>query len=119
MGLLTAIGLANKNAILNVEFARELEVECRTAAQTALEAARERLRPIFDDVIGINSWRDTLSASDGALNAIGVGVMGGMPSATAIGSFMVPSLYVIGRHFAKKPLDMAADDTVSTTVTQA
>ena len=104
VGLLTTIGLAAKNAILIVEFARELESEGRTAVQAALEAARTRLRPILMTslafILGVLPLAIASGAGAGAQNSIGIGVLGGMLSATALGIFMVPSFYVIVRILA-------------------
>ena len=122
VGLLTTIGLAAKNAILIVEFARDLENEGRSATQAALEAARLRLRPILMTslafILGVTPLAIATGAGAGAQNAIGIGVLGGMFAATAIGIFMVPSFYVIVRHFAKRPAaqptaDPAPQDTAS------
>ncbi|PRY75500.1 multidrug efflux pump [Yoonia maritima] len=105
VALLTTIGLAAKNAILIVEFARELEMNGRSATQAALEAARLRLRPILMTslafILGVTPLAIASGAGAGAQNAIGIGVLGGMLSATVIGIFMVPSFYVIVRHFSK------------------
>jgi multidrug efflux pump len=104
VGLLTTIGLAAKNAILIVEFARELESEGRTAVRAALEAARTRLRPILMTslafILGVLPLAIASGAGAGAQNSIGIGVLGGMLSATALGIFMVPSFYVIVRILA-------------------
>ena len=105
VGLLTTIGLAAKNAILIVEFARELELAGRTATQAALEAARLRLRPILMTsiafMLGVTPLAIATGAGAGAQNAIGIGVLGGMMSATVIGIFMVPSFYVIVRALSR------------------
>jgi multidrug efflux pump len=115
VGMLTTIGLAAKNAILIIEFARELEIQGRTATQAALEAARQRLRPILMTslafILGVTPLAIATGAGAGAQNAIGIGVLGGMLSATVIGIFMVPSFYVIvrrlsGRGVARADLDL-------------
>ena len=101
VGLLTTIGLAAKNAILIIEFARELETRGRTPVQAALEAARTRLRPILMTslafILGVTPLAIATGAGAGAQNAIGIGVLGGMLSATVLGIFMVPSFYVVVR----------------------
>ncbi|MBC7739225.1 MAG: efflux RND transporter permease subunit, partial [Candidatus Saccharibacteria bacterium] len=112
VGLLTTIGLAAKNAILIVEFARELEAQGRTAVEAALEAARTRLRPILMTslafILGVTPLAVASGAGAGAQNAIGIGVLGGMISATVLGIFMVPSFYVVIRRLTpeswRKPL---------------
>ncbi|MBP1804435.1 efflux RND transporter permease subunit [Rubellimicrobium aerolatum] len=101
VGLLTTIGLAAKNAILIVEFARDLEAAGRTAAQAAIEAARLRLRPILMTsiafMLGVTPLALATGAGAGAQNAIGIGVLGGTLAATFIGIFLVPAFYVVLR----------------------
>jgi multidrug efflux pump len=101
VGLLTTIGLAAKNAILIVEFARDLEAEGRTAAQAAVEAARLRLRPILMTslafLLGVTPLATATGAGAGAQNAIGIGVIGVTLAATFIGIFLVPAFYVVLR----------------------
>jgi len=98
VGLLTTIGLSAKNAILVVEFARELQHAGRSPLDAALEAARLRLRPIIMTslafILGVLPLATATGAGSAAQNAIGVGVAGGMIAATAIGSFFVPLLFV-------------------------
>jgi len=104
VGILTTIGLAAKNAILIVEFARDLEARGRNAVEAACEAARLRLRPILMTslafVLGVLPLARASGAGAAAQNAIGIGVMGGMLAATFIGIFMVPSFYVVVRRLA-------------------
>ncbi|MDO5606263.1 MAG: multidrug efflux RND transporter permease subunit [Paracoccus sp. (in: a-proteobacteria)] len=101
VGILTTIGLAARNAILVVEFARVLELRGRTAAEAAAEAARLRLRPIlmtsFAFILGVLPLARAQGAGAAAQNSIGIGVMGGMIAATFIGIFLVPSFYVAVR----------------------
>ncbi|SDD71209.1 multidrug efflux pump [Paracoccus isoporae] len=98
VGILTTIGLAAKNAILIVEFARVLELEGRSTVDAAIEAARLRLRPILMTslafILGVVPLATASGAGAAAQNSIGIGVMGGMIAATFIGIFMVPSFYV-------------------------
>ncbi|MFD1796338.1 multidrug efflux RND transporter permease subunit [Paracoccus aurantiacus] len=98
VGILTTIGLAAKNAILIVEFARVLELEGRSTVAAAVEAARLRLRPIlmtsFAFILGVVPLARAGGAGAAAQNSIGIGVMGGMIAATFIGIFLVPSFYV-------------------------
>ncbi|MGF7054826.1 multidrug efflux pump [Bosea sp. OAE752] len=98
VGLLTTIGLAAKNAILIVEFAIEQEASGKGLIEATLEAARQRLRPIlmtsFAFILGVLPLAVATGAGSGSQNAIGIGVMGGMIAATAIGVFFVPLLYV-------------------------
>ncbi|HHW33367.1 MAG TPA: efflux RND transporter permease subunit [Paracoccus solventivorans] len=101
VGILTTIGLAAKNAILIVEFARDLEVGGRSTTEAAIEAARLRLRPILMTslafILGVLPLAIATGAGAAAQNAIGIGVMGGMISATFLGIFMVPGFYVAVR----------------------
>ena len=110
VGLLTTIGLAAKNAILIIEFARELEAQGRSAVQAALEAARTRLRPILMTslafILGVTPLAIATGAGAGAQNAIGIGVLGGMLSATLLGIFMVPSFYVIIRSLSRRKMEV-------------
>ena len=98
VGLLTTIGLAAKNAILIVEFAIEQEAAGKGLVEATLEAARQRLRPILMTslafVLGVTPLAIATGAGSGSQNAIGIGVMGGMISATVLGVFFVPLLYV-------------------------
>jgi multidrug efflux pump subunit AcrB len=99
VGLLTTIGLAAKNAILIVEFARELQAAGRDLVDAILEAARLRLRPIVMTslafVLGVTPLATATGAASGAQNSIGIGVMGGMIAATLLGVFFVPLFFVM------------------------
>jgi multidrug efflux pump len=105
VGILTTIGLAAKNAILIVEFARDLQQSGRSAVEAAALAARQRLRPILMTslafILGVLPLAVARGAGAGAQNSIGIGVMGGMISATFIGIFMVPSFYVAVRRMTE------------------
>jgi multidrug efflux pump len=98
VGLLTTIGLTAKNAILIVEFAKDLMERGSTAVEAVVEAARLRLRPIVMTslafVLGVTPLARATGAGSAAQNAIGIGVMGGMISATVLGVFFVPLLFV-------------------------
>ncbi|MEA9444014.1 efflux RND transporter permease subunit [Candidatus Fukatsuia symbiotica] len=108
VGLLTTIGLSAKNAILIVEFAKELmEKEGKGLVESTLEAVRIRLRPILMTslafILGVMPLVVSSGAGSGAQNAVGTGVMGGMVSATVLAIFFVPVFFVvIRRHFSKK-----------------
>ena len=101
VGILTTIGLAAKNAILIVEFARGLEEKGMKTVAAAIEAAKLRLRPILMTslafMLGVFPLATASGAGASAQNAIGLGVLGGMTTATFIGIFMVPAFYVIVR----------------------
>ncbi len=111
VGFLTIIGLAAKNAILIVEFAKELhEKEGMTVSQAALEACRLRLRPIMMTVLtfilGVLPLAMAKGAGSGAQSAIGVGIVGGMVTNTAFGIFFVPVFFVMVTWlFSKKARD--------------
>ncbi|MFY0635361.1 MAG: efflux RND transporter permease subunit [Vannielia sp.] len=104
VGILTTIGLAAKNAILIVEFARDLEVAGRSTVAAAIEAARMRLRPILMTslafMLGVLPLALATGAGAQAQNAIGIGVLGGMTAATFLGIFVVPAFYVLVRRFS-------------------
>jgi multidrug efflux pump len=95
------MGLAAKNAILIIEFARDLEAEGRTPLAAVMEAARLRLRPIVMTslafMLGVLPLATATGAGSGAQNAIGIGVLGGMMAATALGIFFVPTFFVMIR----------------------
>ncbi|RJG11719.1 efflux RND transporter permease subunit [Massilia cavernae] len=104
IALFVLVGLASKNAILIVEFARELEDHGRTAVQAALEACRLRLRPILMTSIAFIMGVVPLVFSSGAgsemRHAMGVAVFGGMLGVTFFGLFLTPVFYVLLRTFA-------------------
>ncbi|MEB5921755.1 efflux RND transporter permease subunit [Franconibacter daqui] len=107
VGLLTTIGLSAKNAILIVEFAKDLmEKEGKGLIEATLEAVRLRLRPILMTslafILGVLPLVLNHGAGSGAQNAVGTGVMGGMLSATLLAIFFVPVFFVvIRRRFGK------------------
>ncbi|WP_041794636.1 efflux RND transporter permease subunit [Pararhodospirillum photometricum] len=98
VGLLTTVGLSAKNAILIVEFARALYDQGMSLAEAAIEAARQRLRPILMTslafILGVLPLALADGAGSGSQNAIGVGVMGGMIAATVLGILFVPLFFV-------------------------
>lgn len=102
VGLLTTIGLSAKNAILIVEFAKDLmDKEGRELIDATLEAVRMRLRPILMTslafILGVLPLVVSTGAGSGAQNAVGTGVMGGMVSATLLAIFLVPVFFVAVR----------------------
>ncbi len=107
VGLLTTIGLAAKNAILIVEFAKELQEQGRTLVDATLEAVRLRLRPILMTSLafglGVLPLVISNGAGSGSQHAIGTGVLGGMISATVLGIFFVPLFFVLVRAWFKAP----------------
>lgn len=106
VGLLTTIGLAAKNAILIVEFAKELYEGGMGLIDATLEAVRMRLRPILMTslafTLGVLPLAINNGAGSGAQNAIGTGVVGGMISATVLVIFLVPLFFVLVRHLADR-----------------
>lgn len=99
VGLLTTIGLAAKNAILIVEFARDRMSAGQGLINATMDAARMRFRPIlmtsFAFILGVLPLATASGAGSGAQNAIGIGVMGGMISATVLGVFFAPLMFVL------------------------
>jgi multidrug efflux pump len=114
VGLLTTIGLSAKNAILIVEFARELvEQHGRSIVSAAVEAARLRLRPIIMTSLAFTAGVIPLAISSGASSAskhaVGTGVIGGMLTATILTIFFVPLFFVFVSSFTqKKPTRLEA-----------
>ncbi|CAO3458198.1 efflux RND transporter permease subunit [Azospirillum largimobile] len=98
VGLLTTIGLSAKNAILIVEFAKSLYDEGMELKEAAIKACRQRLRPIIMTslafVLGVLPLAIATGAGSESQNAIGVGVMGGMISATVLAILFVPVFFV-------------------------
>jgi multidrug efflux pump subunit AcrB len=99
IGIVTLIGLAAKNAILIVEFAKDSHDEGKTVHQAAMEAAELRLRPIlmtsFAFILGVLPLVLATGASSAARRSLGTAVFGGMMTATLLAVFIVPVLYVI------------------------
>ena len=99
VGLLTTIGLSAKNAILIVEFAKELHEQGKSLFDAALEACRMRLRPIIMTslafILGVVPLAISNGAGSGSQHAIGTGVIGGMLTATVLAIFWVPLFYVL------------------------
>ncbi len=101
VGLLTTIGLAAKNAILIVEFAKSLQEQGMNMIDAALTASRLRLRPILMTSLafgfGVLPLAISNGAGSGSQNAIGTSVLGGMLAATLLGIFFVPLFFVMIR----------------------
>lgn len=109
IGLMVLVGLSAKNAILIVEFARELEFAARTPVQAAIEASRLRLRPILMTslafVMGVLPLVLSTGAGSEMRQAMGVAVFAGMIGVTAFGLFLTPVFYVVLRRLAgNRPL---------------
>ena len=99
VGLLTTVGLASKNAILIVEFAKELYAQGHSLVESAITAARMRLRPILMTslafILGVLPLMLSKGAGAGAQNALGTAVVGGMVTGTVLAIFFVPLFFVI------------------------
>ncbi len=111
IGLIVLVGLSAKNAILIVEFARELEFAGHTPVHAAVEAARLRLRPILMTslafVMGVLPLAFSVGAGAEMRRAMGVAVFSGMIGVTAFGLFLTPVFYVVLRKLAgNKPLKL-------------
>ncbi len=101
VGFLTIIGLSAKNAILIVEFAKNLQAEGKSLLEATREACSIRLRPIIMTsvafALGVLPLALSGGAGSGSQNAIGIGIVGGMLSTTFLGVFFVPVFYVLIR----------------------
>ncbi|MFT3719314.1 efflux RND transporter permease subunit [Pseudorhodoferax sp.] len=101
VGLLATVGLAAKNGILIVEFAKELEDRGKPLLDATLEAARLRLRPILMTslafMLGVLPLAVSTGAGSGGRHSLGTGVLGGTLASTGLGIFFVPLFYVLVR----------------------
>jgi multidrug efflux pump len=101
IGLVVLVGLSAKNAILIVEFARELEFAGRKPVEAAIEASRLRLRPIlmtsFAFIMGVVPLVTSTGAGAEMRHAMGVAVFAGMIGVTMFGIFLTPVFYVLLR----------------------
>ncbi len=108
VGLVVLMGLACKNAILIVEFARELELQGKGIVESALEACRLRLRPIVMTSVAFIAGTVPLVLSSGAgaevRSVTGITVFAGMLGVTLFGLFLTPVFYVALRKLANRPL---------------
>jgi len=107
VGLLTTVGLSAKNAILIVEFAKSLYDGGMDLVEATALACRQRLRPILMTslafILGVLPLAVATGAGSGSQNAIGVGVMGGMISATVLAIFFVPVFFVVVIRLFQRP----------------
>ena len=98
IGVVLIIALASKNAILIVEFARELRLQGRSIHEAAIEAARMRFRPIlmtsFAFIMGVLPLVWATGAAAASRRALGTAVFGGMITSTVLAVFFVPVFYV-------------------------
>ena len=105
VGLITIIGLSAKNAILIIEFAKDLQAQGRGVIESALMAAHLRFRPIIMTslafMLGVLPLAIATGASSASQRAIGTGVIGGMITGTALAVIFVPIFFVVVRSFFK------------------
>jgi HAE1 family hydrophobic/amphiphilic exporter-1/multidrug efflux pump len=117
VGLLATVGLSAKNAILIVEFAKQLQDEGVALVEATLQAVRLRLRPILMTslafMFGVLPLALSTGAGSGSRRAIGVGVLGGIATATALGIFFVPLFFVVIRRFFAQKKKPAAASTLT------
>jgi multidrug efflux pump len=126
ISLFVLMGLATKNAILIVEFARELENKGRGIVDAAIEASRLRLRPIlmtsFAFIMGVFPLAVSTGAGAEMRNAMGIAVFAGMLGVTLFGLFLTPVFYVILRKLseprAKRAQQPKAEKEVTTNLNQ-
>jgi HAE1 family hydrophobic/amphiphilic exporter-1 len=106
IGLVLLVGLATKNAILIVEFARDLHVQGKGIVEAAMEASKLRFRPIlmtaFSFILGVIPLVIATGAGAGARKALGTAVFGGMLAATMLGVVFVPGLFVVFEKLGRK-----------------
>ena len=105
VGLITVIGLSAKNAILIIEFAKDLHAQGMGLIEATLKAVHLRLRPIlmtsFAFILGVLPLVISSGAGSASQRAIGTGVMGGMITATLLAVFFVPVFFVVVRSYFK------------------
>ena len=103
VGLITIIGLSAKNAILIIEFAKDLQAEGKGLIEATLAACHLRFRPIimtsFAFILGVLPLAIASGAGSASQRAIGTGVMGGMITATVLAVFLVPVFFVVVRRW--------------------
>ena len=111
VGIITIIGLSTKNAIVIVEFSRDLEHHGRSTYDAVIEACKLRFRPIlmtsFAFVLGVIPLAISTGAGSASRRAIGTGVLGGMLSATVLAVLFVPVFYLIVRKLFPAKLSRA------------
>jgi multidrug efflux pump len=112
IGLMVLVGLACKNAILIVEFARELELQGVPTFQAAIEASRLRLRPILMTsiafIMGVVPLVTSVGAGSEMRHAMGIAVFFGMMGVTLFGLFLTPVFYVLLRSLGRRRLRSAS-----------
>jgi multidrug efflux pump len=116
IGLVTVMGLSAKNAILIVEFAKDLQATGKSLLASALEAAHLRFRPILMTsmafILGVTPLYFATGASSASQREIGTGVLWGLVTGTVLAVLMVPVFFVIVRSlFARKSTTAATAST--------
>ena len=105
VGLITVIGLSAKNAVLIIEFAKDLHAQGKSVVESVLTAAHLRFRPIIMTsmafILGVLPLAIASGAGSTSQRAIGTGVIGGMLTATVLAVFFVPAFFVVVRRFFK------------------
>ena len=123
VGLIAIIGLSAKNAILIIEFAKDLHAQGKTVMEATVEAAHLRFRPILMTslafTLGVVPLAIASGASAASQNAIGTGVMGGMISATVLAIFFVPAFYVFVMRVFDRTSRQAEPDAPGSVESQA
>jgi HAE1 family hydrophobic/amphiphilic exporter-1/multidrug efflux pump len=103
VSLITLVGLAGKNGILIVEFAKQRYEEGLSVVDAAMEAARLRLRPIVMTslafILGVLPLVKATGAGAATQHSVGTGILGGMLAATLIGVFFTPMFYVFAMRY--------------------
>jgi len=105
VGMIAVVGLSAKNAILIIEFAKDLQAQGKGLIEATLEAVHLRFRPIIMTslafILGVLPLVIASGAGSASQRAIGTGVMGGMITATVLAVFLVPVFFVVVRTFFK------------------
>jgi multidrug efflux pump len=109
VGLIAVIGLSAKNAILIIEFAKDLHAQGKGLIEATLEACHLRFRPIlmtsFAFILGVLPMAISSGAGANARHSIGTGVIGGMVFATLLGVLFIPLFFVVVRRMLGDKLD--------------
>jgi multidrug efflux pump len=123
VGLITIIGLSSKNAILIIEFAKDLQAEGKGLIEATLEACHLRFRPIimtsFAFILGVLPLAIASGAGSASQRAIGTGVMSGMITATLLAVFLVPVFYVVVRRLFPGGHEAPHGTSISSAATDA
>ncbi len=118
VAMIAVIGLSAKNAILIVEFAKELQEKGEDLFEATMHAAKQRLRPIIMTTLafglGVLPMAISNGAGAGSQNSVGIGVIGGVLTSTFLGIFFIPVFFVwIRSIFKYKPKDQNNQEQIS------